>query len=85
MLSFVYARCSIVDRRELWQQLHVLSQIEMPCWLIWIDFNTLLYANERDPTLLRYRSIDDFHEAISLAKQIDAMLVSLVSSWCNNQ
>lgn len=54
VLSFVYAKCSIVDRRELWQQLHVLSQtISMP-WMIGGDFNTILYANEREATLRRY-------------------------------
>ena len=86
VLSFVYAKCSIVDRRELWQQLHVLSQtISMP-WMIGGDFNTILYANEKlggNPP--EVRSMDDFHEAISLANLIDAGFLGSKFTWCNNQ
>lgn len=60
-LSFVYAKCSVTERRELWQQLNSLSASINKPWLVGGDFNATLYAHEKlGGALPEVRATDDF-------------------------
>lgn len=46
-LTFIYGYNTIVDRKELWDQLKSLNNnIKVP-WLVMGDFNTMLSVNDR--------------------------------------
>ncbi|XP_070013359.1 uncharacterized protein [Nicotiana sylvestris] len=47
MTTFVYAKCSSLERLELWDNLYYLeSDMEFP-WLVGWDFNVALYEDEK--------------------------------------
>ncbi|XP_070048553.1 uncharacterized protein [Nicotiana tomentosiformis] len=47
MMTFVYAKCSVIERLELWDHLYYLaSDMELP-WLVGGDFNVLLHEDEK--------------------------------------
>ncbi|XP_075104879.1 uncharacterized protein LOC142178959 [Nicotiana tabacum] len=47
MMTFVYAKCSAIERLELWDHLYYLaSDMELP-WLVGGDFNVLLHEDEK--------------------------------------
>ncbi|XP_075087721.1 uncharacterized protein LOC142169718 [Nicotiana tabacum] len=46
-MTFVYAKCSAIERLELWDHLYYLaSDMELP-WLVGGDFNVLLHEDEK--------------------------------------
>lgn len=67
-LSFVYAKCSSRERRELWDQMASLSSaIHLP-WLVSGDFNAILYAEEKlggNPP--DRQAMAEFNDALSAA------------------
>lgn len=46
-VTFVYARSSTVDRKELWQHFRQMEPSIQSPWVILGDFNSVLHANER--------------------------------------
>nr|XP_009597454.1 uncharacterized protein LOC104093421 [Nicotiana tomentosiformis] len=47
MMTFVYAKCSSVERLELWDNLYCLAcDMELP-WLVGGDFNVILHEDEK--------------------------------------
>ncbi|XP_075101885.1 uncharacterized protein LOC142177309 [Nicotiana tabacum] len=47
MMTFVYAKCSAMERLDLWDHLYYLaSDMELP-WLVGGDFNVLLHEDEK--------------------------------------
>ncbi|XP_075101658.1 uncharacterized protein LOC142177094 [Nicotiana tabacum] len=47
MMTFVYAKCSAIERLDLWDHLYYLaSDMELP-WLVGGDFNVLLHEDEK--------------------------------------
>ncbi|XP_019256428.1 PREDICTED: uncharacterized protein LOC109234834 [Nicotiana attenuata] len=47
MMTFVYARCSSLERLELWDNLYYMeSDMELP-WLVGGDFNVILHEDEK--------------------------------------
>lgn len=72
-LSFVYAKCSVLERRDLWQQLSSLStSISLP-WMVGDDFNVILDVEEKlggNPP--EVRALDDFHDALLSSNLMDA-------------
>ncbi|XP_075098996.1 uncharacterized protein LOC142175889 [Nicotiana tabacum] len=47
MMTFVYAKCSAMERLDLWDHLYYLaSDMELP-WLVGWDFNVLLHEDEK--------------------------------------
>ncbi|XP_070032252.1 uncharacterized protein [Nicotiana tomentosiformis] len=47
LMTFVYAKCSSVERLELWDSLYYLeSDMELP-WLVGGDFNVVLHEDEK--------------------------------------
>ncbi|XP_075098809.1 uncharacterized protein LOC142175728 [Nicotiana tabacum] len=47
MMTFVYAKCSAMERLDLWDHLYYLaSDMELP-WLVGGDFNVILHEDEK--------------------------------------
>ncbi|XP_019237102.1 PREDICTED: uncharacterized protein LOC109217316 [Nicotiana attenuata] len=47
MMSFVYAKCSAMERLELWDHLYyIASDMKLP-WLVGGDFNVILHEDEK--------------------------------------
>ncbi|XP_070056929.1 uncharacterized protein [Nicotiana tomentosiformis] len=47
MMTFVYAKCSAIERLDLWDHLYYLaSDMELP-WLVGGDFNVILHEDEK--------------------------------------
>ncbi|XP_019240159.1 PREDICTED: uncharacterized protein LOC109220151 [Nicotiana attenuata] len=47
MMTFVYAKCSAIERLELWDHLYYLaSDMKLP-WLVGGDFNVILHEDEK--------------------------------------
>lgn len=47
VISILYARCSALERLELWEELDTISE-NMHCpWIIGGDFNVILYEEEK--------------------------------------
>nr|XP_016515213.1 PREDICTED: uncharacterized protein LOC107831932 [Nicotiana tabacum] len=47
MMTFVYAKCSAMERLDLWDYLYYLaSDMELP-WLVGEDFNVILHEDEK--------------------------------------
>ncbi|XP_075095384.1 uncharacterized protein LOC142173668 [Nicotiana tabacum] len=47
MMTFVYAKCSVMERLDLWDHLcYLASDMELP-WLVGGDFNVILHEDEK--------------------------------------
>lgn len=62
--TFVYAKCTIFERRELWDCLRGLLMSEEP-WIVGGDFNVVLADYERKGGgKPKFRAMEDFEEMI---------------------
>lgn len=62
--SFVYAKCLSSEQHDLWNQLRIHSNANMP-WLVEGDFNTILRSSEKKGGVPSdMGSIQDFLECI---------------------
>ncbi|XP_042939346.1 uncharacterized protein LOC122274369 [Carya illinoinensis] len=85
LTSFVYAKCSYLDRRRLWEDLSLLSTGITP-WIIMGDFNIIRNNDERiggrpRPTIAM-REFNDFIDAVGM---IETKFEGNKMSWCNGQ
>ncbi|KAK1568632.1 hypothetical protein Q3G72_026945 [Acer saccharum] len=65
LTTFVYAKCSQLEQRVLWEQLHGSSTFNMP-WVVLGDFNTIRSDTERVGGRPRNcSSMAEFNECIS--------------------
>ncbi|KAI9176278.1 hypothetical protein LWI28_000684 [Acer negundo] len=83
LATFVYAKCSQLERRVLWEQLHGSSAFNMP-WVVLGDFNTIRFDTE----MVRGRprnssSMAEFNECISRCGLLDLRFEGRQLSWCN--
>ncbi|XP_042956409.1 uncharacterized protein LOC122292237 [Carya illinoinensis] len=85
LASFVYAKCSYLDRRRLWEDLSLLSTGITP-WIIMGDFNIIRNNDERiggRPRLtIAMREFNDFIDAVGM---IETKFEGNKMSWCNGQ
>lgn len=85
-LSFVYAKCSVMERQALWTSLLLVhSKISGP-WLVAGDFNCIMKVDEKlggNPPHLG--AISDFNECVSDCALIDAGFIGSQYTWHNNQ
>lgn len=85
-LSFVYEKCTILERQALWMSLlSVHSQILGP-WLVAGDFNCIMTVDEKiggNPPNMG--AISDFVECASDCALIDAGFIGSQYTWHNNQ
>ncbi|XP_058082442.1 uncharacterized protein LOC131230554 [Magnolia sinica] len=86
LASFVYAKCSKILRRSMWDQLLVLTNGFSIPWLVARDFNAVLYPSERrGPGSFDTQSAAEFNEGINRAGLKDAGFTGNIYTWCNNQ
>ncbi|XP_019242028.1 PREDICTED: uncharacterized protein LOC109222078, partial [Nicotiana attenuata] len=83
MMRFVYAKCSAIERLELWDHLYYLtSDIKLP-WLVGGDFNMIFHEDEKIGGLLQGYKGSPFtwwngrSNAACIFKILDIIFVSL--------
>ncbi|XP_042969076.1 uncharacterized protein LOC122301760 [Carya illinoinensis] len=85
VVSVVYAKCNLVERRELWRVLQ-LDAVQDEPWLCLGDFNTIRGEEEHCGGRPRLRAaIDEFNEFIDNYGFIEMKTVGSKFSWCNGQ
>ncbi|KAL0416834.1 UNVERIFIED_CONTAM: hypothetical protein Slati_3515300 [Sesamum latifolium] len=84
-VTAVYARCDIVERRDLWDALRLVSVGASP-WIVGGDFNTVLSLEERSggaaPSSV---AMSDFHDAIADCALVDAGYIGSPYTWYNSR
>ncbi|XP_042946129.1 uncharacterized protein LOC122279511 [Carya illinoinensis] len=76
--AVVYARCSYLERRELWRSLQLDAVQDTP-WLCLGDFNIIRREEERRGGRPRLRIVmDDFNEFIDTCGLLEMKLVGMV-------
>lgn len=71
IISSVYARCSAIDKLELWEELEEIAEIIQVPWIVGGDFNVSLCADEKLGGLAFTQ-----HEAIDFAQCINNCALS---------
>ncbi|XP_051122658.1 uncharacterized protein LOC127245688 [Andrographis paniculata] len=86
-LSEIYAKCSITQRRELWEVIKTIAHdLTATPWLLGGDFNAISDISERDgPGRTKIRSARDFSDAILEANLLDAGFIGSPFTWTNNK
>lgn len=83
--SFVYASCYRQGRRELWEQLSLVAQNDMP-WCVVGDFNIILNVNERKwsgvPSI---EAMDEFAHCLLDCGLHDAGFEGDIFTWTNQK
>ncbi|KAF5481513.1 hypothetical protein F2P56_002155 [Juglans regia] len=83
IVTFVYAKCSYVDRRELWHDLEERTDMDQP-WLVLGDFNVIRRDSERvggNPRPLI--SMLEFSDCIDRCGLLEISSCGQNMSWCN--
>ncbi|KAK3188862.1 hypothetical protein Dsin_028423 [Dipteronia sinensis] len=81
--TFVYAKYSQIERRELWEQLHGISTFNV-AWVVLGDFNTIRSDTERVRGRPRISSaMAEFNECINRCGLLDLRFEGRQLSWCN--
>ncbi|KAF5450314.1 hypothetical protein F2P56_030677 [Juglans regia] len=85
LVSFVYAKCTQLDRRELWEQLVGCRATEDP-WIVMGDFNIIREDRERVGGCPRAaQAMDDFNLCIDQCGLVELNYHGNPLSWCNGQ
>ncbi|XP_035542088.1 uncharacterized protein LOC118344796 [Juglans regia] len=83
--NFIYAKCNMMDRRVLWEDLRWNSMNNDPC-LFAGDFNIIRTNLERQGGRPRpIAAMDDFNQWIHEGGLIDLSAQGSNFSWCNGQ
>ncbi|KAK3184522.1 hypothetical protein Dsin_031808 [Dipteronia sinensis] len=83
LTTFVFAKCSQIERRELWEQLHGISTFNV-AWVVLGDFNTIRSDTERVGGRPRISSaMAEFNECINICELLDLRFEGRQLSWCN--
>ncbi|XP_041020448.1 uncharacterized protein LOC121262091 [Juglans microcarpa x Juglans regia] len=83
LVSFVYAKCSQVNRRGLWRELAEVQVVEQP-WVVVGDFNIIRNDSDRiggNPQPLA--SMEEFNDCLDQCGLIDLSSRGNHMSWCN--
>ncbi|KAI3474488.1 hypothetical protein Pfo_029398 [Paulownia fortunei] len=83
----IYAKCDIVGRRELWDQLrNIADSADSQPWLIGGDFNTILHLQERTRNKEhRLTSLNEFGDMILDCGLIDVGYEGSPYTWTNHR
>nr|XP_009596645.1 uncharacterized protein LOC104092693 [Nicotiana tomentosiformis] len=86
MMTFVYAKCSSLDRLELWDNLYYLARdIELP-WVVGGDFNVILNEEEKIGGLPVYTpEYEDFAFCINSCGLFDNGYKGSPFTWWNGR
>ncbi|KAJ0074622.1 hypothetical protein Patl1_37562 [Pistacia atlantica] len=82
-ISFIYAKCNSIERRDLWQSLELIDSNESS-WLVVRDFNIIREDSERvggHPRLITL--MEDFNNCIDHCGLLDLQVMGRRLSWCN--
>ncbi|KAK9704967.1 hypothetical protein RND81_07G023700 [Saponaria officinalis] len=82
-LTSVYGFNKLVDRRPLWQSLRRYSVNCLEPWVVWGDFNNVLFPNERMGSVVSWAEIRDFQECLNTSNLHDAKVVGSFFTWNN--
>ncbi|XP_042942930.1 uncharacterized protein LOC122277118 [Carya illinoinensis] len=83
--TFIYAKCLMVDRRQLWDHLCSFSCPNIS-WMVCGDFNIIRADDERAGGLPRSRSaMNEFNLCINSCGLLDWKIEGKQFSWCNGQ
>ncbi|TXG69366.1 hypothetical protein EZV62_004301 [Acer yangbiense] len=85
LVSFVYAKCSYAERRELWRHLEENQVSDFP-WVVLGDFNVIRRDAERiggSPRPLL--SMMEFNDCLHHCGLIDLLNTGQRMSWCNGR
>ncbi|KAF5462658.1 hypothetical protein F2P56_018646, partial [Juglans regia] len=83
LVTFVYAKCSYVDRRELWHDLEEWTDLDQP-WLVLGDFNVIRRDSERVGGNPRpFISMLEFNNCIDRCGLLEVSSSGQRMSWCN--
>ncbi|XP_058111931.1 uncharacterized protein LOC131255255 [Magnolia sinica] len=86
LISAIYAKCSRVTCRLLWDQLATIASNSTLPWLVAGDFNVVLApAEHRRSGPFDSRSAAEFAEGLEKANLMDADFTGNIFTWCNNQ
>nr|XP_016471965.1 PREDICTED: uncharacterized protein LOC107794026 [Nicotiana tabacum] len=85
-MTFVYAKCSSLDRLELWDNLYYLAaDMELP-WVIGGDFNVVLHEDEKIGGLLVYPpEVEDFSFFVNSCGLFDTDYKGSPFTWWNRR
>ncbi|XP_070050659.1 uncharacterized protein [Nicotiana tomentosiformis] len=85
-MTFVYAKCSSLDRLELWDKLYYLAaDMELP-WVIGGDFNVVLHEDEKIGGLLVYPpEVEDFSFFVNSCGLFDTDYKGSPFTWWNRR
>lgn len=85
-MTFVYARCTSIERVELWDHLVNISQAVQSPGMLGGDFNTILSLEEkRGGNSLNNQGMQDFNEFLIEASLSDAGFEGNLYTWSNNK
>ncbi|XP_040990989.1 uncharacterized protein LOC121238224 [Juglans microcarpa x Juglans regia] len=83
MVTFVYAKCSQIERRGLWEELENVQVNESP-WLVVGDFNAIRSDAERiggNPRSLL--AMTEFNGCVDTCGLVEMRFQGRMMSWCN--
>lgn len=83
LVSFIYAKCNVSERRKLWQELENVRVIGLP-WVVSGDFNIIRNDSKRvggHPRPL-YAMVD-FNDCIDKCYLLQLPILGRKLSWCN--
>ncbi|XP_042484156.1 uncharacterized protein LOC122064513 [Macadamia integrifolia] len=84
-LTFVHANCFTVKRRELWSELGLVVNPNLP-WSVIGDFNATLLSNEkRGPGRFNAKSAADFQSMVDTCLLIQVPSQGKKFTWTNNR
>ncbi|XP_042509129.1 uncharacterized protein LOC122084758 [Macadamia integrifolia] len=84
-LTFVHANCFMVKRRELWSELGLVVNPNLP-WSVIGDFNATLLSNEkRGPGRFNAKSAADFQSMVDTCLLIQVPSQGKMFTWTNNR
>ncbi|OVA06545.1 Ribonuclease H domain [Macleaya cordata] len=85
IVTGVHAHVLTINRRDLWNQLIPISQLNKP-WLLIGDFNAVLRIDEKKGGLLpKANAMSDFWECVNTCNLIESQSTGIKYTWCNNQ
>ncbi|XP_026450801.1 uncharacterized protein LOC113350913 [Papaver somniferum] len=85
MVTGIHGANLALDRRELWQELELMSTYNLP-WLVIGDFNMILSVDEKKGGRSPIKtSMLEFNHCLQSCGLINAPKSGLSFSWCNNR
>ncbi|KAK9750638.1 hypothetical protein RND81_02G209900 [Saponaria officinalis] len=85
LLTTVYGLNKMEERRALW---HSIRSYGVGCtdpWIVWGDFNNVLFPNERIGYVISWAEIRDFQQCLDSVDLLDAKLTGSFFTWNNKQ